>query len=531
VEQESMGVWKMKKLCGLLLLACVGFLPVLPVCAEETTYDVVVYGGTSGGVAAAIQATRMGKTVVLIHPGQHLGGLSSGGLGATDIGNKQAIGGISREFYKRLGAHYGTDEAWTFEPHVAEETFEAMVAEAGVPVVYGERLDLNDGVAKTDGRITAITMESGRQFSGRMFIDTTYEGDLMAKVGVSYHVGREANAVYGETLNGVQTKNAIFHQFECAIDPYVVEGDPDSGLLPGIQEGGPGEEGSGDHRVQAYNFRMCLTNNPDNRMPFPKPEGYDPLRYELLLRYLNAGYWTVLNLSKAMPNQKTDTNNKGAFATDNIGMNYEYPDNDYAVRARIFEEHRTYQQGLMWFLANDPRVPKDAQAEVNQWGLAKDEFTDNDGWPHELYVREARRMISDYVMTQHNCEGHAKVDDSIGLAAYTMDSHHVQRYVQDGRVWNEGDVEVGGFPPYPIAYRSIRPARNECANLLVPVCLSASHIAYGSIRMEPVFMVLGQSAATAAAMALDGNSAVQDVDMAALKARLLEDGQILWAAP
>ena len=491
------------------------------------SYDLVVYGGTSAGVVSAVQAARMGKTAVVIEPGRHLGGLTSGGLGATDIGNKGAIGGVSREFYRRLGKHYGIGEAWTFEPHAAEDVYKAMIAEAKVPVVFGERLDLGGGVEKKEGCITAIVMESGRRFGGRMFIDATYEGDLMAKAGVSYHVGREANSVYGETLNGVQTKNAKYHQFECAVDPYVVEGDPASGLLPGIQEGGPGEEGAGDRRVQAYNFRMCLTDDPANRMPFPKPERYDPLRYELLLRYLRAGHWTVMKLSKEMPNRKTDTNNKGAFATDNIGMNYDYPDGDYAVRGRIFNEHKDYQQGLMWFLSNDPRVPGDVRAEMSQWGLPKDEFADSGGWPHQLYVREARRMISDHVMTQHDCEGRGAAADAVGLAAYTMDSHHVQRYVRDGRVWNEGDVEVGGFPPYPVAYRSIRPKKSECENLLVPVCLSASHIAYGSIRMEPVFMVLGQSAATAAAMAIDAGAAVQDVDVSALQERLRRDGQIL----
>ncbi len=513
----------------LLGLTCVLMLAAPGSLAE--VYDVVIYGGTSGGVASALQAVRMGKTSILVHPGRHLGGLSSGGLGATDIGNKAAIGGISREFYKRLGAHYGQTEAWTFEPHVAENTFRALLEEAKIPVVHDERLNLKNGVEMDHERIVAIVMESGRRVEGRTFIDATYEGDLMAKAGVSYHVGRESNATYGETLNGVQTRNATYHQFECAIDPHVVAGDPKSGLLPGIQEGGPGEEGSGDQRVQAYNFRMCLTNDPKNRMPFPKPEPYDPLRYELLLRYLQAGHWTVLQLSTPMPNSKTDTNNKGAFASDNIGMNYAYPDGDYATRDRIFEEHKDYQQGLMWFLANDPRVPRNVQDEVNQWGLPKDEFTDSGGWPHQLYVREARRMISEYVMSQQDCEGRTKIDDGIGLAAYTMDSHNVQRYAKDGRVWNEGDVEVGGFPPYPIAYRAIRPKRGECTNLLVPVCLSASHIAFGSIRMEPVFMVLGQSAATAAAMAVDAGCAVQDVDIPALRARLKQDGQVLeWPA-
>ncbi|MBL7647165.1 MAG: FAD-dependent oxidoreductase [Candidatus Hydrogenedentes bacterium] len=505
------------------------------IASAEPVYDIVIYGGTSGGVAAAVQASRMGKTAIIIEPGQHLGGLSSGGLGATDIGNKAAIGGISREFYKRLGKHYGNEENWTFEPHVAEATFEAMIAEAKVPVVRGERLDLKNGVKKRKGAIKSIRMESGKTYRGKVFIDATYEGDLMAKAGVPYHVGRESNATYGETLNGVQTKQAIYHQFEVPIDPYIVPGDPSSGLLPHIQAEGPGEEGSGDHRVQAYCFRMCLTNNPENRMPFPKPANYRGDDYELLLRYLNAGHWTVMKLSKDMPNAKTDTNNKGAFATDFIGGNYDYPDGDYATRDRIIQAHKDYQQGLMWFLANDPRVPKAVHDEMQQWGLPKDEFTDNGGWPHQLYIREARRMISDYVMTEHNCTGVRTVDDAVSLAAYTMDSHHMQRYVKDGRVVNEGDVEVGGFEPYPISYRSIVPRKKDCANLLVPVCLAASHIAYGSIRMEPVFMILGQSATTAAAMAIDDGVALQEVDVHRLQERMRADGQVLaWkgvAAP
>ncbi|MCP4643994.1 MAG: FAD-dependent oxidoreductase [bacterium] len=490
--------------------------------------EIIIYGGTSGGVAAAVHAARIGKGVILIEPGRHLGGLSSGGLGATDIGNKAAIGGISREFYQRLGTRYGKDEAWTFEPHAAEAVFDGLVGMEKVPVYMEQRLDLDKGVEMDDERITAIVMESGLRFVGEVFIDATYEGDLMAKAGVSYHVGREANSVYGETLNGVQTKHAIYHQFKVPIDPYVEEGNPASGLLPGIHAGGPGEEGSGDHRVQGYCYRMCLTDDPANRLPFPKPEGYDPLRYELLLRYMKAGHWTVMNLSKAMPNRKTDTNNKGAFATDDIGMNYDYPDGDYATRDRVIAEHTTYQQGLMWFLANDPRVPEHIQTEINRWGLPKDEFQETGGWPHQLYIREARRMISDYVMTERDCVGDRVPPHPVGLGAYTMDSHHVQRYVdKDGYARNEGDVEVGGFEPYPIAYASIVPKASECTNLLVPVCLSSSHIAFGSIRMEPVFMVLGQSAATAAAFAIDGQTTVQDVDMKALRERLLADKQVL----
>jgi len=497
-------------------------------------YDVVVYGGTSAGVIAAIQATKLGKRALLIEPGKHLGGLTSGGLGATDIGNKGAIGGLSREFYQRVNQYYNPDTdsvatMWTFEPHVAENIFNDMVKEAGLEVIYNERLDLINGIKKTGTRINEIIMESGLTFKGKMFIDATYEGDLMAISGVNFTVGREANKIYGEKYNGVQIENAKNHQFKNPVDAYLIPGKPESGLLPGIlDDGGPGQEGYGDHRIQAYCFRMCMTNIPENRIPFLKPKNYDPMRYELLLRYIKTGVFDVLNLSTPMPNGKTDTNNKGAFATDNIGMNYEYPNGDYYKREEIIKEHENYQKGLMWFLANDPRVPSDVRDEVNQWGLPKDEFTDNENWSHQLYIREARRMISDYVMTQHDCEGLVATIDPVGLAAYTMDSHNVQRYVdKSGKARNEGNVEVGGFPPYPIPYRSIIPKHEECSNLLVPVCLSASHIAFGSIRMEPVFMVLAQSAATAAVQAINEEVDIQEINYNILKDQLLRDRQVL----
>ena len=522
----------------------------------EQVYDVVVYGGTSAGVVAAVQSAKMGKTVILIEPTSHLGGLTAGGLGATDIGNKQAIGGLARDFYRRIRRHYSKPEAWrhetvdqyrsrrhgrmvdddtmwTFEPHVAFAVFRQMITEARVPVLFNERLDLKQGVLKSGSRITAIRMESGLTVAGRMFIDASYEGDLMAKAGVSYAVGREANSVYGETLNGVQIRNAVYHQFTKAVDPYVRPGDPQSGLLPSVQAGGPGEEGQGDRRVQAYNYRMCTTDVPENRRPWPKPEGYDPKRYELLLRNFEAGDLRVPWNPVWMPNRKTDTNNNFAISTDNIGMNYDYPDGDYATRQRIIAEHQAYQKGLMWTLANDPRVPEQIRKEFQTLGLAKDEFVDNDNWPHQLYVREARRMISDCVMTQSHCEGRAVARDSVGLAAYGMDSHNIQRYVDaTGAARNEGDVQVPVAGPYPISYRSIVPRSRECTNLLVPVCVASSHIAYGSIRMEPVFMVLGQSAATAAVMAIDARCAVQQVDYRKLRARLVADKQMLdWTGP
>ncbi|MGI9430468.1 MAG: FAD-dependent oxidoreductase [Bythopirellula sp.] len=496
-------------------------------------YDVVVYGPTSAGVVAAVQAKRMGKSVVLVGPDKHLGGLSSGGLGKTDIGNKQAIGGLSREFYRRIGKHYGKDEAWLFEPHVAERVFEDFVQENQIDVHRDEWLERSPGrgVTKRDGNITSISMLSGKNYQAKMFIDATYEGDLMAAAGVSYTYGRESKAQYGETLNGIVTEHAIYHRFAKPVDPYVRAGDPSSGVLPGVAKGGPGDEGAADKRIQAYCFRMCLSDVPANRVPFPKPQGYNPQRYELLLRTIQAdankhpsGYFT----KSRMPNGKTDTNNSGPFSTDNIGMNYEYPEANYERRRQIFAEHVTYQQGLMWFLANDARVPEQLRNETSKWGLAKDEFTDHGYWPHQMYIREARRMVGAYVMTQHNCQGKALAQNSIGLGAYNMDSHHVQRYVDsEGHVRNEGDVQVRVPGPYPIAFGSVVPKSGECSNLLVPVCLSATHISFGSIRMEPVFMVLGQSAATAACLAIDGEVPVQDVNYRKLREQLLKDSQVL----
>lgn len=510
------------------------------------TYDVVVYGGTSGGIAAAVQTARMGKSVVLIEPTKFIGGLTTGGLGATDIGNKAAIGGIAREFYQRLKAHYvkptswrqapapksiDEDAVWKFEPHVAMNLYQEMIQEAKVPVVYEERLDLKDGVKKFEGRIVEIKMESGKVFRGKMFIDGTYEGDLMAEAGVSYHVGREANSTYNETLNGVQTKNATHHQFIVKVDPYVKPGDPKSGLLFGIQADGPGEEGSGDKRVQAYNFRLCMTDVPENQVAWPKPENYDESRYELLLRNLEAGDLRIPHNPVIMPNRKTDTNNNFAVSTDFMGMNYDYPDGDYATRDKIFENHKSWQMGFYWTLANHPRVPEKVKKEIRRWGLAKDEFTTTGNWPHQMYVREARRMVSDYVMTENDCRGKRVSTKPVSLAAYNMDSHNTQRHIREGHVLNEGDIQVG-VRPYPIDYASIVPKAEQCKNLFVPVCLSSTHIAFGSIRMEPVFMILGQSSATAAVFAIDDGVDVQKVDYDKLKVKLLADKQVLeWKAP
>ncbi|UCG56558.1 MAG: FAD-dependent oxidoreductase [Phycisphaerales bacterium] len=538
-----------------LTLPCVLALHLIPSCSQtervsadlSVSYDVVIYGGTSAAVAAAVQAKRMGKTVIIVCPDKHLGGLTAGGLGWTDSGRKEAIGGVSREFYRRVKTHYDRPEAWTyqepseysryrpeddamwvFEPHVAEQVFEGFITEYNVPVHRGEWLNRTGGVKKDRARIVSIRMLSGKIYRGRMFIDAAYEGDLMAAAGVSYHVGREANSVYGETLNGVQTRNATKHQFDKPVDPYRKPGEPNSGLLPRIHAGSPGEEGEGDERIQAYNFRMCLTKAPANRVRFPKPDNYDAMQYELLARYLDQGWRALFVKFDPAPNRKTDTNNHGAFSTDNIGMNYAYPDASYRLRRRIIKEHEDYQKGLMWFLAYDPRVPADVREKMSQWGLARDEFTDNDNWPHQIYVREARRMVSDFVMTELHLRRIKPTPKPVGMGSYNMDSHNVQRYVDaEGHARNEGDIQVNPGGPYPISYEAIVPKASQCTNLLVPVCLSSSHIAYGSIRMEPVFMVLGQSAATAAALAIDGSTNVQDVEYSLLRARLLADGQVL----
>jgi hypothetical protein len=521
------------------------------------TYDVVVYGGTSAGVIAAVQAKRMGKSVIVVGPDVHLGGLSSGGLGYTDTGNKAVIGGLARNFYHRVWMEYQKSETWKwqkpdafgnkgqgtvamdkdertmwiFEPSVAEKVFEDYVKEFGLSVLRDEWLDRAQGVRLVDGRIAEITMLSGKKFAGKMFIDATYEGDLLAAAGVSYHVGREANATYGEEWNGNQV--GILHHghhfgaVKKPISAYKIPGDPSSGLLPRISAEPPGVRGEGDKRVQAYCYRWCATDHPDNRIPFPKPANYDASQYELLVRVLDAGWRQTFHKFDLLPNRKTDTNNHGPFSFDNIGMNYDYPEATYARRQEILNEHRTYQQGLLWFLANDPRVPADVRDEANRWGLPKDEFKDNGHWPHQIYVREARRMVGAFVMTENELTKKKPTPDSVGMGSYTIDSHNVRRYVTpEGNVQNEGDIGVP-ISPYSIAYGALVPKRGEIANLFAPVACSATHIAYGSIRMEPVFMILGQSAATAAALAIDGNLAVQDVPYATLRARLLEDGQVL----
>ena len=517
--------------------------------------DVVVYGGTSAAVIAAVEVAQSGKSVILVSPDLHLGGLTAGGLGWTDTGKKEAIGGLSRNFYHRIWQYYNRDEAWIwqkredygnrgqgtkavdgskrtmwiFEPHVAESVFEDYIKEFKIKTFRNEWLNRSSGIQKNNSKIVSLTTLSGKVFKGKVFIDATYEGDLMASSGVSYHVGRESTKTYDEKWNGVQT-GVLHHQhwFWENISPYKIPGDSTSGLLPKISKEPPGEYGTADNKIQAYCFRLCMTNNDENRKPFPKPKNYDPSQYELLLRSLLTGRKDFFRKFDPIPNYKTDTNNHGPFSSDNIGMNYDYPDASYQKRRAIIEEHKNYQMGLLYFVANDPRVPSDIREKLSQWGLAKDEFNDNENWPHQIYVREARRMIGSYITTEQDVLLKREVPKPIGMGSYAMDSHNVQRYITpQGFVQNEGDIGVKPPAPYSISYGSLTPQKNQCSNLLVPVCLSSSHIAFGSIRMEPVFMILGQSAAVAACLAIDENIAVQDIDYNDLKALLLNKGQVL----
>ena len=545
----------MKKLL-LIILTLLNIYACSPKQQEGEEADIIIYGGTSAAITAAVQAKKSGKSVIVVSPDNHLGGLSSGGLGFTDTGDKSVIGGLARDFYHRVFMAYqdsatwrwqkhseygnkgqGTPAIdgnartmWIFEPHVAEQVFEDYVKEFEIDIRRDEWLDRENGVEKKDGKIISIKTLNGKLFRGKMFIDATYEGDLMAAAGVSYHVGREANSQYGEKWNGVQT--GVLHHghwFKSNISPYKVPGDSTSGLLYGVSAENPGKYGEADKRVQAYCFRMCLSNHPDNRVPFPKPANYTSENYELLARVYASGWRETFQKYDPIPNRKTDTNNHGPFSTDFIGMNYDYPEASYERRKEIIKEHEVYQQGLMYFLANDPKVPEEVRKEMAQWGLAKDEFKDNSNWPHQIYVREARRMVGAYVMTEHDTFSDRKISDPVGMGSYALDSHNVQRYVKgNGFVQNEGDIGISPEKgPYQIAYGALIPKKEDCTNLLVPVCVSSSHIAFGSIRMEPVFMILGQSASLAASLAIDNGVGVQDVTYNSLEEQLKKEEQVL----
>jgi hypothetical protein len=517
--------------------------------------DIIIYGGTSSAVTAAVQAAESGTSIIVVSPDKHLGGMSSSGLGFTDTGNKEVIGGLARRFYQLIFNHYDKQEAWNwqkkseygnkgqgnpaidgekrtmwiFEPHAAEEAFETMIKTQGIKLFRDEWLDRDSGVVKKNGTIISIKTLSGKAFFGKVFIDATYEGDLMAASGVSYTVGRESDSVYNETWNGVQKE--VFHHghyFKDKIDPFKIPGNKASGLLPRISPETPGDNGTGDRKIQAYCYRLCLTRNPENKVPVTKPEDYDSTQYELLAR-LSATRWNeFFGKYDPIPNLKTDVNNHGPFSFDNIGMNWDYPDASYERRREILKEHQLYQKGLLYFMATDRRIPANVRETMKQWGYAKDEFTDNGNWPYNIYVRESRRMIGEYVMTENDVLGKSEIKKSVGMGSYTMDSHNVQRYVTpEGFVQNEGDIGVRPDRPYQIDLGALMPKKSECNNLLVTICVSSSHIAFGSIRMEPVFMILGQSAATLASMAAGSGKNIYDIKYEDLRKQLIKDGQIL----
>lgn len=534
----------MKQLPASLVILLVTFLPLLHAAKtqEDFLYDMVVYGDSSGAVVAAVSAKREGRSVILINPTGFAGGMSASGLGATDfLGRRNTFGGIASEFYDAVAAAYGTDYVRSFEPHVAKRIFEMMIADSGVPVVYHEKLDRASGKGVTmDGRrISAITTLSGKTYRGKMFIDATYVGDLMAAAGVTYTVGREPESQYGEDMAGVRrgdTKPRVHYtqkdkdHFIKDVDPYVKPGDPNSGLLPRVFNIPDLKNGQGDRKIQAYNYRVCLTTDPELRIPIEKPVGYREIDHELLLRNFDAGDERFPALVDALAGSKSkvDWNNMHAVGSDHPGGNWDYPEASYERRREIEKEHETYIRGFLWTMANNPRVPEAIRRKTAAYGLCKDEFTDNGGWPWMIYIREARRMIGDYVMTQLDCEGKKSAPDPVALGSFGMDSHVVQHFVTE-RGFCVSDGVIWRVPPRPygISYRSIIPRKGECENLFSPVCLGASHVAHGSIRMEPVFMALSQSAAIAAGMAIDGNTSVQDVAYPALREKLLAAKQIL----
>ncbi|WP_155941695.1 FAD-dependent oxidoreductase [Maribacter sp. Hel_I_7] len=550
-----MKISKLIKYNIVVVLALVQFSYGMHNDVKSLDADVVIYGGTSAAIASAVQLVRMNKSVLIVCPEKHIGGLSSSGLGFTDLGNKEVIGGISKEFYQEVYKHYQNKDAWnwqpreeygnegqgttaiddefktmwTFEPHVAEQIFENFIRENNISIHRDKWLDREKGVKVANGKITSIAMLDGTIYKAKIFIDATYEGDLMAAAGVNYHVGREANSVYNEQWNGVQ-KGVYHHSHnfqELNISPYIIPGDSTSGVLPRIATGRIGENGSGDNGVQAYNYRLCTTNAEGNIVPFEKPENYDPAQYELLRRIFKGGRHSMFGGGK-IPNKKRDVNNVGPFSSDNIGMNYEYPEASYEKRKEILKEHIDYHKGLLYFWGHDESVPERFRTSIKKWGLAKDEFTDNGHWPYQIYVREARRMIGEFVMTDNEILGKSKVLKPIGMGSYAMDSHNVQRYIsKEGYVQNEGDLGIEPDAPYQIHLGTILPKQEECRNLLVPAAVSSSHIAFGSIRMEPVFMILGQSAGTLAGMAINEDQEIHEVDYDSLKNKLLKDGQVL----
>lgn len=508
--------------------------------------DVVIYGGTPAGLAAGIVAAREGASVVVIEPTQWIGGMVTGGLSRSDVGKEQTIGGFPREFFTRAAASKEGTHMWYAEPKVNMAAFQAMLKEAGVKVVTAQGLK---SITKEGARITSLTTADGTTYTGKMFIDAGYEGDLMAAAKVSYIVGRESRAQHGEPLAGYHpmpirprtvevmesdcpsiggTGPSYIHGTPASISGVDADGKPIFGVYPADKKLQPGDA---DHRTQAYNFRICVTQRPDIFVPFPKPANYDPSRYELLLRLIKAfpgvRFGRLFHIGSTS-HGKYDLNAQGLFSTDYPGANFDYPDGDAATRARIWQDHIDFTQGMFWFLGHDERVPQSLREQALSWGLCKDEFADNNHWPYALYVREGRRMIGEYIMVQKDLQTDIFKEDGVGMGSFLIDCHIVQRILaEDGTVRDEGSFQDTPALPYQIPYRSLTPKRAECENLLVPVCLSASHIAYCSLRMEPVYMALGHASGLAAVQAMRASQSVQGIDVKALRQKLLEQKAVL----
>jgi hypothetical protein len=526
----------------------------------KTIYDLIVYGATSGGIISAVQAVKEGLSVLVLEPSEHIGGMTTGGLSWVDGGELETIGGLSKAFFEEVCVGSGEPpegfssgwNPWTLTPSVALAAFERLISEFEIPVLTGQRLKEDvPSVGKVGSRVSELRMESGELFRGRMFIDATYEGDLMAAAGVSYRIGRESRDEFGESKAGVLGPSERQpQQFDVFIDPYRVPGDPESGLLRYIQEGPLAPEGSGDDKTQAYCYRVCLTRDSDivKRVEISEPAGYDQERYEILRRYLAAraaaGLETrleedLLKISH-LPDLKTDINNRGPLSLDHIGESWSYPEGSYAERERVIREHTEYTQGLFWFLKSDPSVPPHIREAMAAFAYPADEYEKNGHWSPQLYVRVARRMLGEKFMTQHDIPGTSEA--SIGMGSYGVDSHHVQRLIfpadygpdthgawerdSSGKLQLEGNF-LEKKCAYEIPYGAICPKREQCENLLVTFCVSASHVAFSSLRMEPIFMLLGQSAASAVAQALREEVEVQAIDMMRLREKLRADGQAL----
>lgn len=500
---------------------------MLSVCAfaQAGSCDVVVYGGTASGVITAYTAAKEGLNVVLIERTGHVGGLTTSGIGNVDIGWATTVGGYTADFLRTVGAHYGTPHRMQIhlECKVAEQIMNQMLADTGVRTVFHTRLKEKGGVEVKDGRIVSVTMEDGTVYSAPMFVDCSYEGDLMAQAGVSYLTGRESKDEFGESSAGV-CEYRHFRNYTPEELPAVRKIAAKYPLDIKFEE--KVAVGTADSKSQAYVYRLTVTDDPDNRVPFYKPEGYDPDRYFNVLYRINRRgarrFGQILTLYP-LPNKKYDLNHM-----DLINGAWDYPEGSYALREAIDLYHRRYQEGYLYFLANDPQVPEELRKDVQRYGYAKDEYVDNGNWPYQLYIREGRRMRGEYIMRQQDAWENPTKEDAVAIGSYFLDCHFVSSVVtKHGFHMEEGAFEYTPYRPYEIAYRSITPKKNECVNLLVPVCMSATHVICASLRMEPIYMMLGQVAGDAAAMAIKGGIPVQDIDVKALQKTLRAQKQII----